>query len=57
VTGLSEDDATAKLASEGFTNVKVNKWFFGTTVYSQKPGAGTYARHKDPVELFENPLS
>jgi serine/threonine-protein kinase len=57
VTGLSEDDAKAALAAAGFDNVEVNKWFFGNTIYSQKPGAGTYARHKDPVALFENPLS
>ena len=57
VTGLSEDDAKAKLAAAGFDNVEVNKWFFGDTVYSQQPGAGKYARHKDPVALFENPLS
>lgn len=57
VTGLSEDDARAKLAAAGFDNVEVNKWFFGNTVYSQQPKAGTYARHKDPVALFENPLS
>jgi serine/threonine-protein kinase len=56
VTGLSEDDARAKLAAAGFDNVEVNKWFFGTTIYSQKPEAGTYARHKDLVSLFENPL-
>jgi serine/threonine-protein kinase len=57
VTGLSEDDAKAKLAAAGFDNVEVNKWFFGATIYSQKPEAGTYARHKDVVSLFENPLS
>ena len=57
VTGLSEDDARAKLAAQGFTNVEVNKWFFGNTIHSQQPEAGTYARHKDPVALFENPLS
>ncbi|ACU74859.1 serine/threonine protein kinase with PASTA sensor(s) [Catenulispora acidiphila DSM 44928] len=57
VTGLSEDDARAKLAAAGFTNVKVNKWFFGDTVHSQQPEAGKDARHADPVELFENPLS
>jgi serine/threonine-protein kinase len=57
VTGLSEDDARAALAAAGFDNVEVNKWFFGNTVYSQQPKAGTYARHKDPVAIFENPLS
>jgi serine/threonine-protein kinase len=57
VTGLSEDDARAALAAQGFNNVEVNKWFFGDTIHSQKPGAGSYARHKDPVALFENPLS
>jgi serine/threonine-protein kinase len=57
VTGLSEDDAKAKLAAAGFDTVEVNKWFFGDTIYSQQPKAGTYARHKDPVALFENPLS
>jgi serine/threonine-protein kinase len=57
VTGLSEDDAKAKLAAAGFDNVEVNKWFFGATIYSQKPEAGKYARHKDQVSLFENPLS
>lgn len=57
VTGLSEDDARAALAAAGFDHVEVNKWFFGNTVYSQQPKAGTYARHKDPVAIFENPLS
>ncbi|GAA1993437.1 Stk1 family PASTA domain-containing Ser/Thr kinase [Catenulispora subtropica] len=57
VTGLPEDQAIAKLAGEGFTNVKVNKWFFGNTVHSQQPEAGAHARHKDPVQLFESPLS
>ena len=57
VTGLSEDEAKATLAAAGFDNVEVNKWFFGDTVHSQQPTAGTYARHKDPVAIFENPLS
>ncbi|WP_194898858.1 Stk1 family PASTA domain-containing Ser/Thr kinase [Catenulispora pinisilvae] len=57
VTGLSEDEAKATLAAAGFDNVEVNKWFFGDTVHSQQPAAGTYARHKDPVAIFENPLS
>jgi len=57
VTGLPEDEAVAKLAAEGFTNVKVNKWFFGNTIRSQQPEAGTDARHKDPVSLYESPLS
>ncbi|MBW8803288.1 MAG: Stk1 family PASTA domain-containing Ser/Thr kinase [Catenulisporales bacterium] len=57
VTGLPEDEAVAKLAAQGFTNVKVNKWFFGNTIRSQQPEAGTYARHKDPLALYESPLS
>ncbi|NUR58077.1 MAG: protein kinase, partial [Catenulispora sp.] len=57
VTGLPEDQAVAALAAQGFHNVKVNKWFFGSTVHSQQPGAGAYARHKDPVSLYESPLS
>jgi serine/threonine-protein kinase len=57
VTGLPEDQAVAALAAQGFHNVKVNKWFFGDTVHSQQPEAGTYARHKDPVSLYESPLS
>ncbi|NUP50613.1 MAG: Stk1 family PASTA domain-containing Ser/Thr kinase [Catenulispora sp.] len=57
VTGLPEDQALAALAAHGFTNVKVNKWFFGDVIHSQQPEAGKYARHKDPVSLSENPLS
>ncbi|NUR26344.1 MAG: Stk1 family PASTA domain-containing Ser/Thr kinase [Catenulispora sp.] len=57
VTGLPEDQALAKLAAEGFDNVKVNKWFFGDTIHSQRPEAGARARHKDPVQLYESPLA
>jgi serine/threonine-protein kinase len=57
VTGLSEEQAKATLAAAGFDNVQVNKWFFGDTVYSQQPAAGTSARHRDPVAIYENPLS
>jgi serine/threonine protein kinase/beta-lactam-binding protein with PASTA domain len=53
VTGLSPDDATAKLTIQGFTNVNVSKGLInGGTVHSQDPTAGSYARHKDQITLY-----
>jgi serine/threonine-protein kinase len=52
VTGLSPGDAQAKLAAAGFTNVKVSKGLLNaSTVNSQDPTGGSYARHKDLITL------
>jgi eukaryotic-like serine/threonine-protein kinase len=58
VTNLSPDDATAKLARSGFTNVTVVKGIINAgTVKSQDPSGGSYARHKDQISLYTSIFS
>ena len=52
VTGLSADDAKAKLAQDGFTNVTVSGISIGDgAIGSQDPAAGATARHQDPITI------
>jgi serine/threonine-protein kinase len=58
VTGISPDAATAKLAEAGFTNVQVVKGLLNSsTVKSQDPTGGSYARHKDQISLYTSIFS
>jgi serine/threonine-protein kinase len=58
ITNLSADAATAKLAQAGFANVTVVKGIInGSTVKSQDPTGGSYARHKDQISLYTSIFS
>jgi serine/threonine-protein kinase len=56
VTGMTIEDATAKLKAAGFKNVDVNRWLFGGPVKSQSPAGGQYARHKDVISIYQRLL-